>query len=94
MTREHSCYPHHPGHLGITEANRETSAARSTLEQKLWQEVQRAYAKNRDYRAGNNPEYARALAAWERVALAADQPTLVADQPGNVVRFRPSKGRK
>jgi hypothetical protein len=49
----------------------------SSLEQKLWQEVQRAYAKNRDYRAGNNPEYAKALAAWERVALAADQPSNV-----------------
>jgi DNA-directed RNA polymerase specialized sigma24 family protein len=25
MTGEPSCYPDHPGHLGITEANRETS---------------------------------------------------------------------
>ena len=49
----------------------------SALEQKLWQDVQCAYAKSRDYRAGNNPEYAKALAAWERVALATDQPSNV-----------------
>ena len=38
------------------------------LEQRLWQEVQRAYAKSRGYRAGDNPEYAQAVAAWEWVA--------------------------
>jgi hypothetical protein len=51
--------------------------ASQTLEAQLWEKVQRAYAKSRDYRAGNNPEYAKALAAWERVALAADQPSNV-----------------
>jgi hypothetical protein len=66
---------------------------RSSLEQKLWQDVQRAHAKLRCHRAGDDPEFARAYAEWERVALA-DEPTLVADQPGNVVPFRPSKGRK
>ena len=51
-------------------------------EQQLWQDVQRAYAKSLDYRAGDNPEYAKALAAWERVALADERPQ-------NVLPFRP-----
>lgn len=49
-------------------------------EQQLWQKVQRAYAKSRDYRAGDNAEYASALAAWERVANA--------DNPSNVLPFK------
>ena len=49
----------------------------SALEQKLWQDVQHAYSNSPDYRAGANPEYAKALAAWERVAIAADQHTNV-----------------
>jgi hypothetical protein len=60
----------------------------SALEQQLWEELQRAYANSSDYRAGNNPEYAKALAAWERVALAADQPS-------NVLPFkRPGKNER
>jgi hypothetical protein len=57
------------------------------LEQKLWQEVQRAYAKSTSYRAGDNPEYARAYAAWERVALA-DEIPVAPDQPSNVLPFK------
>ena len=52
------------------------------LQEQLWQNVQRAYAASRDYRAGNNPEYAKALAAWERVALAGDRTI-------NVLPFKP-----
>ena len=51
-----------------------------TLEQ-LWQEVQRAHAKSTGNRAADNPEYAKAIAAWERVALAAYQ-------PGNVLPLK------
>ena len=54
----------------------------AALEQQLWQDVQRAYAKSRDYRAGNNPEYAEALAAWERVALSDERSS-------NVLPFQP-----
>ena len=43
-----------------------TSSA--NLETKLWENVQRAYAKSRCYRAGDDPEYAAALAAYDRAA--------------------------
>jgi hypothetical protein len=46
-------------------------------ESKLWQEVQLAYAASRDYRAGNNAEYAKALAAWAQFANADDRPSNV-----------------
>jgi hypothetical protein len=66
-----------------------------TLEQKLWQDVQRAYANQNEYRAGNNPEFAKvhakyfeALAASEGVPVAADQPAVAADQPSNVLLFK------
>lgn len=49
----------------------------AALEAKLWQDVQRAYAASRDYRASNNPAYAKALAAWERVANSDDRPSNV-----------------
>jgi hypothetical protein len=40
----------------------------ATLEAKLWENVQKAYAASRSYRAGDNPEYAMALAEFDRVA--------------------------
>ena len=43
------------------------------LEAQLWKEVQRAAAKSRCRRAMDDPDYARAFAAWERVYLADDQ---------------------
>jgi hypothetical protein len=38
------------------------------LEAILWERVQAIYAKSTHYRAGDNPEFARALAAFDRVA--------------------------
>jgi hypothetical protein len=40
----------------------------ATLESQLWENVQKAYAASRSYRAGDNPEYAKALAEFDRVA--------------------------
>jgi hypothetical protein len=57
----------------------------SERESKLWQDVQRAYAKSRCYRAGDDPEYARALAEFDRVAN--PRPA------NNVIPFRPIGGR-
>jgi hypothetical protein len=37
-------------------------------EAELWEKVQRAYADSHCYRAGDNPEFARALAEFDRVA--------------------------
>ena len=54
--------------------------------ERLWENVQRAYAKSRSYRAGDNPEYAKALAEYDRVANG--QPV------SNVIQFLPSRGRK
>jgi len=53
--------------------------------ERLWKNVQRAYAKSRSYRAGDNPEYAKALAEYDRVANG--QPI------SNVVQFLPFRGR-
>ena len=58
----------------------------TALEAQLWEKVQRAYAKSRCYRAGDDPEYAAALAEFDRVANA-----LLAS---NVIQFRPFRGRK
>jgi hypothetical protein len=55
-------------------------------ETQLWEKVQRAYAKSRCYRAGDDPEYARALAEFDRVANA--RPV------SNVIQFQPSRGCK
>jgi hypothetical protein len=49
----------------------------TALESQLWENVQRAYAKSRCYRAGDDPEYAKALAAWERVANSNSAPSNV-----------------
>lgn len=54
--------------------------------ERLWENVQRAYAKSRSYRAGDNPEYAKALAEYDRAANS--QPV------NNVVQFLPFWGRK
>jgi hypothetical protein len=54
-------------------------------ETKLWQDVQRAYAKSRCYRSGDNIEYARALAEFDRVANP--------HPANNVIPFRPIGGR-
>lgn len=58
----------------------------TALESQLWENVQRAYAKSRCYRAGDNPEYAKALAEFDRVA----NPL----QATNVIAFRRPRGRK
>jgi hypothetical protein len=57
----------------------------TALESQLWEKVQQAYAKSRCYRAGDDPEYARALAEFDRVANA--RPAT------NVIQFRPLRGR-
>jgi hypothetical protein len=58
----------------------------AALETLLWENVQRAYAKSRCYRAGDDPEYARALAEFDQVA----NPPPVS----NVVQFLPFRGRR
>jgi hypothetical protein len=58
----------------------------TALESQLWEKVQRAYAKSRCYRAGDDPEYAKALAEFDRVA----NPRPV----NNVVQLRPFRGCK
>ena len=61
------------------------------LEAELWKNVQRTYRNARSYRAGDNPEYAKALAAWERVAFPSDPPSNV---PSNVLPFTRAGQRK
>jgi hypothetical protein len=58
----------------------------TALEAQLWEKVQRAYAKSRCYRAGDDPEYARALAEFDRVAN--PRPA------NNVIPFRKTEARK
>jgi hypothetical protein len=58
----------------------------TALESQLWEKVQRAYAKSRCHRAGDDPEYAKALAEFDRVANA--RPA------SNVIQFRALRGRK
>jgi hypothetical protein len=60
-----------------------SNTAQETL---LWENVQRAYAKSRCYRAGDDPEFARALAEFDRVA---NTPPAT-----NVIQFRPFRGCK
>ena len=57
----------------------------TALESQLWENVQRAYAKSSSYRAGDDAEYAAALAEYDRVANA--RPS------GNVIQFRPFRVR-
>jgi hypothetical protein len=40
----------------------------TALETQLWERVQAIYATSKFYRAGDNPEYAKALAEFDRVA--------------------------
>jgi hypothetical protein len=56
----------------------------TALESQLWEKVQRAYGKSRCYRAGDDPEYARALAEFDRVA---NPPT------NNIIPFRKARGQ-
>ena len=58
----------------------------TVLETQLWKKVQQAYAKSRCYRAGDDPEYAKALAEFDLVANA--RPA------NNVIQFRPFRGCK
>jgi hypothetical protein len=58
----------------------------TALETELWENVQRAYARSRCYRAGDDPEYAKALAEFDRVANG--------NPASNVVQFLPSRGRR
>ncbi len=55
------------------------------LESQLWENVQRAYAASRSYRAGDNSAYAKALAAYERVAFG--------EPENNVIPFRRGGGK-
>ena len=57
----------------------------TALESELWERVQRAYAKSRCYRAGDDPEVARAVAEFDRVAN--ERPA------SNVIPFRKPRGR-
>jgi hypothetical protein len=55
----------------------------TALESQLWAKVQQAYARSRHYRAGDNPEYAKALAEFDRAANRQPAPA-----SSNVVPFR------
>jgi hypothetical protein len=59
--------------------------ALNASETQLWEEVQKAYALSRAYRAGDDPEYAKALAEYQRVAFGPPRT--------NVIPF-PSRGRR
>jgi hypothetical protein len=56
----------------------------ATMEAQLWENVQRAYAKSSCYRAGDDPDYAKALAEFDRVANSSPAT--------NVIQFRPFRG--
>ena len=51
----------------------------TAIKSQLWAKVQRAYAKSRCYRAGDDPAFAKALAEYARVADA--------KPAGNVIPF-------
>jgi hypothetical protein len=59
------------------------STETAALESRLWEKVQQAYAKSRCYRAGDDPEFAKALAEFARVA----------NPPTNVIPFRKARGQ-
>jgi len=48
-----------------------------TLEARLWEKVQKAYAASRSYRAGDDPDYAKALADYQRVVIGPAQTNVV-----------------
>ena len=58
----------------------------TALEAQLWEKVQRAYAKSRCYRAGDDPDFAKALAEFDREANARSA--------SNIIQFLPSRGRR
>jgi hypothetical protein len=58
----------------------------AALEIELWENVQRAYARSRCYRASDDPEYAKALAEFDRVANG--------NPASNVIQFLPFRGHK
>jgi len=58
--------------------------SKAALETQLWEKVHRAYAKSKCYRAGDDPDYAKALAEYDQVANAR--------RAHNVVPFRGPRG--
>jgi hypothetical protein len=56
----------------------------TALETQLWERMQSIYATSNYYRAGDNPEYLKALAEFDRVAN---------PRPANVIPFRRSRGQ-
>jgi hypothetical protein len=48
-----------------------------TLESRLWEKVQKAYAASRSYRAGNDPEYAKALAEYQRIVFGPPETNII-----------------
>jgi hypothetical protein len=42
--------------------------SKTARDSKLWELVQSAYAKSKSYRAGDDPEFARALAEFYRIS--------------------------
>jgi hypothetical protein len=59
--------------------------APQSLEAQLWEKVQKAYAASRSYRAGDDPDYAKALADYQFLFLGPPRT--------NVIPF-PSGGRR
>jgi hypothetical protein len=41
----------------------------SPIETQLWEKVRAAYTASRSYRAGDDPDYAKALAEYQRVVF-------------------------
>ena len=58
----------------------------TALEAQLWEKVQRAYAKSRCYRAGDDPDFAKALADFDQEANARSA--------SNIIQFLPYGGRR
>jgi hypothetical protein len=57
-----------------------------TLESQMWEKVQKAYAASKSYRAADDPDFAKALAEFEKIAC------VVAAT--NVIPFRLGEARK
>jgi hypothetical protein len=48
----------------------------------LWEKVQNAYAQSRAYRAGDDPDYAKALAEYQRVVFGLPRTNLISFPTG------------
>jgi hypothetical protein len=48
-----------------------------TLDVQLWEKVKAAYAASTSYRAGDNPNYAKALAEYQRVVFGLPQTNVI-----------------